>query len=505
MTMINTIPFSIEMVLMDADGGRIHATVRKTLIYKFKDDLKEGKVYTFENMGVATNGGAYRTTHHPYKLTFQFTSLIQMLANQNIDRSPYSFTPIADIVGGSYDTDFLVDVIGLLTGVGSEREVTNQNGSTTKLNVIELEADGHKILCTLFGAYVDVLNGFVGAGDVQNDVVIMQLAKAKKFQDKIHIQNCMNCSVLLFNPACEESVCLRARLPESQETPSPLTLTQLNVETQVQPIDEFLFNTPRSTLQALKEATTEQVNVVLGTVKRVLNPDSYWYTACICNKAVIPDSRMFFCEKCNKHVVRVYPRFCIKVRVMDHTDSATLVIFDKEASLLFNMTCADMIDAAQRAGGAGGLPLEIADLICRDSAIINQFKAKWEKEEATFIKNVNENGSLSSLLLKGKDVLVGGTTNVLSQDFETGSSTPVKGNELIVDGTPIKVTQDLMEKFASAAVNLTDDSMLTMSQNMPLSVEKVKSSVVDLEDEQVAVHKYNTPHEISRISVEYYY
>jgi replication factor A1 len=104
----NTIPFSIEMVLMDADGGRIHATVRKTLIYKFKDDLKEGKVYTFENMGVATNGGAYRTTHHPYKLTFQFTSLIQMLANQNIDRSPYSFTPIADIVGGSYDTDFLV-------------------------------------------------------------------------------------------------------------------------------------------------------------------------------------------------------------------------------------------------------------------------------------------------------------------------------------------------------------------------------------------------------------
>jgi hypothetical protein len=34
-------------------------------------------------------------------------------------------------------------VIGLLTGVGSEREVTNQNGSTTKLNVIELEADGY--------------------------------------------------------------------------------------------------------------------------------------------------------------------------------------------------------------------------------------------------------------------------------------------------------------------------------------------------------------------------
>jgi hypothetical protein len=33
--------------------------------------------------------------------------------------------------------------MGLLTGVGQEREVTNQNGTTTKLNVIALEAAGY--------------------------------------------------------------------------------------------------------------------------------------------------------------------------------------------------------------------------------------------------------------------------------------------------------------------------------------------------------------------------
>ncbi|WJX62947.1 hypothetical protein P8452_47888 [Trifolium repens] len=69
--------------------------------------------------------------------------------------SPFNF---ADIVGGSYDTDFLVVVIGLLTCVGCERKITSQNGTTSKLNVIEFEADGHKIQCSLFGAYVDVLN-----------------------------------------------------------------------------------------------------------------------------------------------------------------------------------------------------------------------------------------------------------------------------------------------------------------------------------------------------------
>jgi hypothetical protein len=108
-----------------------------------------------------------------------------------------------------------------LTGGGQEREVTNQNETTTKLNVIALEADGYKfcffflfyfiftiilwqdvllhlhiifidllsfyflrskLQCTLFENYVDELNEFLGAGDCNNAVVIIQFAKAKIFQ-----------------------------------------------------------------------------------------------------------------------------------------------------------------------------------------------------------------------------------------------------------------------------------------------------------------------------------
>jgi hypothetical protein len=43
------------------------------------------------------------------------------------------------------------------------------------------------------------------------------------------------------------------------ETPSPLTLTQLSVESRVEPVDDFLYNTPRMTLQALKDATNVRV------------------------------------------------------------------------------------------------------------------------------------------------------------------------------------------------------------------------------------------------------
>ncbi|MCH92959.1 replication factor A protein, partial [Trifolium medium] len=154
-------PFSNEMVLQDMDRNRIHATVKKTLIYKFKDQLIEGKTYSFQNLSVSINGGAYRTTHHPYKLNFQYSSVVKRIPNLAVDLSPFDFVPIANVVSGVYDTDYLLDVIGVLTGVGTEREITNSNGTTTKLNVIALEQDGHKLQCSLFGPYVDELNTFL--------------------------------------------------------------------------------------------------------------------------------------------------------------------------------------------------------------------------------------------------------------------------------------------------------------------------------------------------------
>ncbi|CAJ2647809.1 unnamed protein product [Trifolium pratense] len=483
------------MVLMDSEGGRIHATVKKTLIYKFKDDLSEGKVYSFENLGVSTNGGAYRTTQHRYKMNFQFGSVVQRITNHDVKGSPFHLVPISDVVSGSYDTDYLVDVIGVLTGVGTKREITSHNGSTTKLNVIALEAQGHKIQCTLFGPYVDELNAFIASGDYNNAVVIVQLAKAKTFQDKIHIQNCMNYTRLFFNPSCPEGIVLRESLPDTLESPSPMTLTQIAVEPPVRPIDEFIFNTPRMTLQGLKDATTETLGVVCATVKRILNPDCFWYTACVCNKSVIPDSNMFFCDKCNKHVQKVFPRYCLKVRVMDHTDSASLVIFDREASSLFNMSCADMLDANQMNVGPNVMPPEIASLvektwlfkvetkharnprfeqtfkvrkICTDSAIIKIFRDRWDREEDSISKLNNEVGSLSTLLGKGKDVLVCGSTNVLSEDLLclTGSSSKSCGKVLDCHSTPGPFTQDLMNKFADTVVNLASDSDGSFENNL---------------------------------------
>ncbi|XP_068503761.1 uncharacterized protein [Phaseolus vulgaris] len=82
---------------VECKGDRIHVYVRKTLIYKFQNHILEDKVYSFNSFSVETNPGSYRTTSHKYKINFQF-------------------------------------------GIKALREI-NRTGSSTKLNVISIEAD----------------------------------------------------------------------------------------------------------------------------------------------------------------------------------------------------------------------------------------------------------------------------------------------------------------------------------------------------------------------------
>lgn len=65
----------------------------------------------------------------------------------------------------------------------------------------------------------------------------------------------------------------------------------------------------RKTIIEIKECKDEAFVVVLATSKHVLEDADLWHTTCVCNKAIYPDSKIFFfCDKCNQHVVTIRPR-----------------------------------------------------------------------------------------------------------------------------------------------------------------------------------------------------
>lgn len=51
-------------------GCKIHASIRRTLVYRFQNQIYEGRVYQISSFGVCENGGDFRTTSHPYKMNF---------------------------------------------------------------------------------------------------------------------------------------------------------------------------------------------------------------------------------------------------------------------------------------------------------------------------------------------------------------------------------------------------------------------------------------------------
>ncbi|TKY53417.1 hypothetical protein E2542_SST24947 [Spatholobus suberectus] len=63
-------PFAIEMVLIDSEGGKIQATIRKPMMKKFGKYVVEGEVYKMAFFGVLRNTGSYRATKHKFKLLF---------------------------------------------------------------------------------------------------------------------------------------------------------------------------------------------------------------------------------------------------------------------------------------------------------------------------------------------------------------------------------------------------------------------------------------------------
>ncbi|WJX92542.1 hypothetical protein P8452_74166 [Trifolium repens] len=135
------------MVFMDKNGDRIHGTVRRTLIYKFENEIKE----------------------------------VKPAEGNSVSPLLYAIPHPSELFATDYDTNYLVDLMGRLHGVGAEKTY-ERNGVQSKMVVIELDNDGYRFKCTLFGEFVDVLNAFIASGETQNVIVMLMLAKVKKFQ-----------------------------------------------------------------------------------------------------------------------------------------------------------------------------------------------------------------------------------------------------------------------------------------------------------------------------------
>ncbi|RYR74044.1 hypothetical protein Ahy_A02g008640 [Arachis hypogaea] len=143
----------LHMVLMDE---KIQATIRDQLIPNFAMSLNEKDVYLMTHFTVVPDTGLNRMTKHRFRLLFQYKTFVVSVVSVRIPHSDLCFTSIDEIDQMTKDDDFLIDFVGIITGVRKERDVASY-GKLIKAVVLEVFTDGKKVQCNVFGNTYDLL------------------------------------------------------------------------------------------------------------------------------------------------------------------------------------------------------------------------------------------------------------------------------------------------------------------------------------------------------------
>ncbi|RYR66948.1 hypothetical protein Ahy_A03g013149 [Arachis hypogaea] len=238
----------------------------------------------------------------------------------------------SELLNMTQDYDFLVDVIGLLTSAGEDKEYAKE-GKFVKMIVLELTSKDLKMRCALFGDYVNQVNNFLASGYVEQPVVVIQLGKIKFFWGQVGLQNVMYATQILFNPDLPEVVELRQSMIE-QGISDTLPLFITNEGKVVSLEDDFMRLTRRCTIEELQDNKEEGSFVTFDTIRGIVEDGSLWYSACVCGKGIYPQNGAYYCD--------FYMKFQIKITLEDHSGEGIFTLFDREASYLFKKSRPDL-------------------------------------------------------------------------------------------------------------------------------------------------------------------
>ncbi|KAK2435028.1 hypothetical protein P8452_69128 [Trifolium repens] len=462
--------FSMECVLLDSQGHKIQSTMRHQLIYLFKDQLQEGKVYDLIGLGVIPNNkGEYRATRHPCKLVWEKNTKVENKSDSSVPPDVLTFTDPRDVFDDTYDINYLCHLTGILCTIGVERSF-GQGKNKGKLNYVELDNNGYRFKITLFGSEVDELNSFITSGNATNAVVVVLFAKVRIWNGSRNLNTSLGSSQVIFNPDIPEVAALKLITSENNDSHKQL-LSPVSSSPIISIEDDLLKVTPRGNIQTLLECQQESVFIILAEIKSI-DDRVWWYQSCKThNIKVSPDADEYYCNKCKMHVSDVVPRYYLKLHVEDETRSATFVMFDKDAYILLNKTCAELVNSVKKSPNPQVLPKELTNLTSRtylfkiacDLAIGTKFepsyKVKTVTDDHNLIEQWKELGKSKIISPSGSEVAVTCvdvksqiTSDITGQDLMTKFDETEAAVEKVNVSAPIEVIDLCSHKTDGVAV-----------------------------------------------------
>ncbi|CAA0811437.1 Unknown protein, partial [Striga hermonthica] len=221
-------------------GGRINALVRPMHVANFINEVEEGAVYVLKKYLVESNVGIYQTTICTWRLVInKDTKFIKWPHPFPTFRFVFrDFATLMDI--DNVDERMLFDVIGVVVEI-QPIQMKNVRGVTTQMVVFSLmNLEGKKKNCTLWGQYVDQLIAIEHhyMNEQQPFVIIMQMCRAKVFDDEVRITTSKDVTLLICVDV-PEVLEFRRRLAASKRRNTTLVSnSSMIVKTEIQQLED---------------------------------------------------------------------------------------------------------------------------------------------------------------------------------------------------------------------------------------------------------------------------
>ncbi|KAJ1432730.1 Nucleic acid-binding, OB-fold [Sesbania bispinosa] len=333
---------SYEIVFIDRQGDKIQASISKQLVIIKNLHLDEEDFYDMKDVLVVPNDGSDRPSHHPFRLVIERRSLVAKA--EPLPYTSYGLSPLncSDIVWTKFQTEFLMDKLGLVTSVSCEREYI-MDDKEIRLAFLEITDPTGKVECVLYDQYVGELIHFLKTNGPCTPIILLQFAEvvpdAQVLFGDVGIKSIPDISRMLFNPP----------IPEAFDMNGWLTMSGISLEGKIQfrqmeiPCltlrDEFLLHHKKSDICDLNTNGEGGLFVVCAIITLLLENKAWWYTACRPHACSSKGSSLYTCDG----DYSIIPRYYVKVEVCDETALTYLLLGDEHIEKLMQMSCRDML------------------------------------------------------------------------------------------------------------------------------------------------------------------
>ncbi|CAF1844672.1 unnamed protein product [Brassica napus] len=379
---------SLQFILADKTGVKIHCTCKRFFFARVKK-LQLGQWRFIENFSLTAAAGKYRPTSHKYKML--------ILSNSNVTNSTLkdednflSLTSFTEIMNGSLNSNFLIDVIGQPIDIGDIQVVPVQGKETKKLEFTLTDTEDHQIACCLWGRFAEhMLYAYKVAQVNKNFLCLLRFAKINVYKGQVQITNAFDSSTIEINPPGFDVQDYLQVLPKNE-----LALTTGSHElakhkgSKRQP-DKWSIYPERSILDIIMATDTENC-IVKGTIYAI-DTDWAWF--------------YFGCVKCHfkKSVTNVAPQFKLHLLIKDDTGETKVMLLDTIAEPILGVSAEVLLDGSlEEVEDPEDLPDAINELIGKTFKF-GVYVSKDNVDYGAYIFNIGKTWSADEIITHSDD------------------------------------------------------------------------------------------------------